>query len=143
MKKLITVILLFIFCICISGCSSDNQKTIWNMRSIQDNNGKVIYCSNENKDAFPNATIKDIVCILQGSSITITDKNSGNEWIGNCKIIDEDSKSTLYEVIFDNNKKGHLVKSFTKYADNTQENTLVVSCEGYTLYFNENTDKTN
>jgi hypothetical protein len=111
------------------------------MKSIQGNNGEVIYCSNENKDTFPNATIKDIVCILQGSSITITDKNSGNEWIGNCKIID--SSESIYEVIFDNNEIGIMGRSVTKYADNIQENTLIISCGGYTLYFTENTDETN
>lgn len=141
MKKLITAILLFTFCICISGCSNDNQKIIWNMRSIQGNNGEVIYCSNKNKDTFPNAIVKDIICILQGSSITITDKNNGNKWIGSCTIID--SPQGIYEVIFDNNEKGIMGKSITKYADNTQENTLVISCEGYTLYFTKNTDKTN
>ena len=141
MKKLIIAVILFIFCICISGCSRDNQKTIWNMQSIQGNNGEVIYCSNENKDAFPNATIKDIVCFLQGSSITITDKNSGNEWIGNCKIIN--SSESIYEVIFDNNEIGIMGRSVTKYADNTQENTLIISCGGYTLYFTESTDETN
>ena len=141
MKKLITAILLFIFCICISGCSKDNQKTTWNMRSIQDKNGEVIYCSNESKDAYSNAIVKDIVCILQGSSVTITDKNSSNKWIGNCTKMD--SSQDIHEVIFDNNKKGILSKSITKYADNIKENTLVISCEGSTLYFTENTDETN
>ncbi|WP_195948431.1 hypothetical protein [Paraclostridium bifermentans] len=141
MKKLITVILLFMFCICISGCSNNNQKTTWNMRSIQDNNGEVIYCSNESKDVYLNAIVKDVVCILQGSSVTITDKSSSNKWIGTCTKMD--SSKDIYEVIFDNNKKGTLSKSVTKYEDNTKENTLVISCEGYTLYFNENTDEKN
>ncbi len=141
MKKIITAILLCMFCICISGCSNDNQKTTWNMRSIQDNNGEVIYCSNESKDVYSNAIVKDIVCILQGSSVTITDKSSNNKWIGNCTKMD--SSQDIYEVIFDNNKKGVLSKSITKYEDKTNENTLVVSCEGYTLYFTENTDETN
>ena len=83
MKKVVTAILLCMFCICIIGCSNDNQKTTWNMRSIQDNNGEVIYCSNESKDAYSNAIVKDIVCILQGSSVTITDKSNNNKWIGN------------------------------------------------------------
>ena len=99
MKKLITAILLFIFCICISGCSKDNQKTTWNMRSIQDKNGEVIYCSNESKDTYSNAIVKDIVCILQGSSVTITDKNSSNKWIGNWTKMD--SSQDIHEVIFD------------------------------------------
>ena len=141
MKKLITAILLFMFCICISGCSKDNQKTTWNMRSIQDKNGEVIYCSNESKDTYSNAIVKDVVCILQGSSVTITDKSSSNKWIGTCTKMD--SSQDIYEVIFDNNKKGILSKSITKYADNIKENTLVISCEGSTLYFTENTDETN
>ncbi|WP_195237339.1 hypothetical protein [Romboutsia sp. 1001285H_161024_C4] len=143
MKKLITVIMLFVSCICISGCSRANQKTIWNMDYIQGKGGGVIYCSNKNKDIYQNATIKNIVCILQESSITITDKDTGDEWIGNCKIIDEDSKSTLYEVIFDNNETGHLVKSFTKYADNTQHDTLIISCGEYSLNLTENKGETN
>lgn len=141
MKKLITAILLFMFCIYISGCSNDDKKTTWNMRSIQDNNGEVIYCSNESKDVYSNAIVKDIVCILQGSSVTITDKISGNKWIGTCTKMD--SSQDIYEVIFDNNKKGVLSKSITKYKDTSKENTLIVSCEGYTLYFTENTDETN
>lgn len=141
MKKIITVILLCMFCIFISGCSKDNQRTAWNMRSIQYNNREVIYCSSKSKDAFPNAIIKDIVCILQGSSVTITDKSSNNKWIGNCTKMD--SSQDIYEVIFDNNKKGILSKSITKYSDTTKENTLIISCEGYTLYFTENTDETN
>lgn len=141
MKKLITVILLFMFCICISGCSNNNQKTTWNMRSIQDNNGEVIYCSNESKDIYSNAIVKDVVCILQGSSVIITDKSNCNKWIGTCTKMD--SSQDIYEIIFDNNKKGVLSKSITKYEDTTKENTLVVSCEGYTLYFNENTDEKN
>ncbi|MEG2993755.1 MAG: hypothetical protein RR847_05745 [Bacilli bacterium] len=136
MKKLITTILLFIFCVCISGCSKNNEKTIWNMRSIQGNNGEVIYCSSENKDAFPNAIVKDIICVLQGSSVTITDKNNGNEWIGNCTIINY--SQGIYEIIFDNNEKCIMGKSITKYVDNTKENTVVISCGGYTLYFTEN-----
>lgn len=141
MKKVITAILLCMFCIFISGCSNDNQKTTWNMRSIQDNNREVIYCSDESKDVYSNAIVKDIVCILQVSSVTITDKSSNNKWIGNCTKMD--SSQDIYEVIFDNNKKGVLSKSITKYEDKTKENTLVVSCEGYTLYFTENTSETN
>lgn len=141
MKKLITAILLFMFCICISGCSNNNQKTTWNMRSIQDNNGEVIYCSNESKDVYSNAIVKDVVCILQGSSVIITDNSSSNKWIGTCTKMD--SSQDIYEIIFDNNKKGVLSKSVTKYEDTTKENTLVVSCEGYTLYFTENTSETN
>lgn len=57
MKKLVTVIMLFVSCICISGCSRGNQKTIWNMEYIQGKGGEVIYCSNENKDIYQNATI--------------------------------------------------------------------------------------
>ncbi|MGL5640937.1 MAG: hypothetical protein ACRDDM_01630 [Paraclostridium sp.] len=141
MKKIITAILLCMFCVCISGCSKDNQKTTWNMKSIQDNTGEVIYCSNESKDVYSNAIVKNIICILQGSSVTITDKISGNKWIGNCTKMD--SSQDIYEVIFDNNKKGVLSKSITKYEDTTKENTLVVSFEGYTLYFTENTSETN
>lgn len=141
MKKLIIAVILFALCIYISGCSMDNQKTIWNMQSIQDNNGRVIYCCDKNKDIYPNATIKDIVCVLQGSSITITDKNRGNTWIGKCTAIN--SSENIYEIIFDNNEIGTMGKSVTKYTDKTQENTLVISCKGYTAYFNENTEKTN
>lgn len=133
MKKLITVITLFFSCICISGCSGDNQKIVWNMDYIQGKAGEVIYCSDENKKIYPNADIKNINCILQESSITITDKDTGNEWIGTYEIIGEDSKSSIYEIKFDNNKTGHLVKSFTKYEDNTQHDTLIISCEEYAL----------
>ncbi|WP_071120667.1 hypothetical protein [Romboutsia timonensis] len=103
------------------------------MEYIQGKGGEVIYCSKENKDVYPNAYIKNIVCTLEESSITITNKDTGEEWIGNCKIIDKDSKSIIYEVTFDNNETGNLVKSFTKYADNTQHDTLIISYGEYSL----------
>lgn len=133
MKKIIKFITVCISCFCISGCSNDNQKTIWNMEYIQGKGGEIIYCSNKNKDVYPNADIKNIVCTLQESSITITDEDTGEKWIGNCKIIDKDSKSTIYEVKFDNNETGNLVKSFTKYTDNTQHDTLIISYGEYSL----------
>ncbi|WP_373598641.1 hypothetical protein [Paraclostridium bifermentans] len=145
MKKLTIVIILFVFLTCISGCSRANEKTNWNMQSIQGSGGAVIYCSNENKDNYLNATIKNIVCTLENSSITITDKDTGEEWIGKCKIIEESPQinTTIYEVKFDNNQKGYIGKSITKYADNTQENTLIISCGEYSLNFTENTNETN
>lgn len=133
MKKLIVVIALLFSCICITGCSSYNHQTTWNMEYIQGKNGDIIYCSNENNDIYPNAEVKNIMCRLQESSITITDKDTANEWTGTCKIISTDSKSTMYEVKFENNKTGYLVKSFTKYADNTQHDTLIISCDEYSL----------
>ena len=135
MKKLITVITLLLSCICINGCSVDNQKIVWNMDYIQGKHGEVIYCSDENKYIYPNADIKNITCILQDSFFTITDNDTDNKWIGTYKIIAEDSNSSIYGVKFDNNKTGHLIKSFTKYADNTQHNTMIISCEKYSLTF--------
>lgn len=133
MKKIITLITVCISCFCISGCSNDNQKTMWNMEYIQGKGGEVIYCSKENKDIYPNADIKNIVCTLEETSITILDKDTGKEWIGSYKIMDKDSKSIIYEVEFDDNKTGNLVKSFTKYADNTQHDTLIISSGEYSL----------
>lgn len=141
MKKLIIVIIMVVFFI--SGCSKDNQETSWNMRSVQDKSGKVIYCSSETQDLHLNAKSKNVTCILKEPSITIINQDSGEEWTGKCKIIDKDSIATIYEVVFDNNKTGHIAKSITKYADNTQENTLIISCEGYYLNLTENIDEVN
>lgn len=138
MKKLITVIIMIVFFI--SGCSKSNQETSWNMRTVQDKSGKVIYCSSETQDLHLNAKAKNITCDLKEPSVIITDQDSGKSWNGKCKIIDKDSLGTIYEVVFDNNKNGHITKSITKYADNTQENTLIISCEGYYLNLSENVD---
>lgn len=97
------------------------------MEYIQGKGGEVIYCSKENKDTYPNADIKNILCTLEETSITIRDRDTGEERIGNCKIMDKDSKSIIYEVKFDDSETGNLVKSFTKYADNTQHDTLIIS----------------
>lgn len=143
MKKLIIFTIAFIFGVFAIGCSRDNHKTNWNMNYIQGKGGEIIYCSNENKDNYLNATTKDIVCTLEESSIIITDKDTGEEWIGKCEIVDKDSESTLYKIIFDNNETGYLVKSFTKYADNTQHGTLIISNNQYLLNFTENIKQTN
>lgn len=133
MKKIIIFITVFIFCFCISGCSNDNQKTTWNMEYIQGKDGEVIYCSKENKNIYPNADIKNIICILEKKHITIRNKDTGEEWMGSCKKIGKDNKSIIYEVKFDDNKTGNLVKSFTKYENNTQHDTLIISSGEYSL----------
>lgn len=141
MKKLITMIVLFTFCITLGGCGKNSKKTTWEMQSIQGKDGKVIYCSDENKDIYKEATVKNISAVLEDSSISITNKNTGEKWIGKCKKLDSSQSDTvIYEVIFDDDIKGHIGKSITKYADNTQIDTLIVSCNEYALNFFESTD---
>ncbi|MGL4911247.1 MAG: hypothetical protein ACRC3Y_02320 [Romboutsia sp.] len=135
MKKLITIIILCSSFICISGCNLYNQKIIWNLEYIQNKSGEIIYCSMENKDIYPDATIKNIICVLQESNLTITDKDTDTEWSGNYKQIESIGNHTsIYEIIFDS-ETGKLVKSFTKYVDGTSHDTLIISCGEYSLTF--------
>ncbi|MGL5753234.1 MAG: hypothetical protein ACRCXT_22010 [Paraclostridium sp.] len=114
-----------------------NQQTVWNMQYIQGKDGEIIYTSNENKDIYPDADIKNISCVLQEPSITIKDEDTDEEWVGNCKIIEKDRVSIIYELKFDNHKDndktGNMVKSFTKYNDNTHIDTLIISYGEYSL----------
>lgn len=115
----------------IVGCST--KETVWSMEYIQGKDGKVIYCSNKNKDIYPNAEIKSIECILKGDKVTISNKDTKEQWIGNYEVIGEDSKSTIYEVKFADNSTVNMVKSFTEYEDKTKVDTLIISNKEYVL----------
>lgn len=141
MKKILRLVYLFLTTILlVMGCNSKDirdfnieertlKETVWNMEYIQGKDGDVIYCANKNKNIYPDADIKNIICTLQQSSVKIMDKDTGEEHIGKLKKIGEE----IYEVIFDNNESGYISKSYTEYNDRTKVDTLIISCEKYSL----------
>ncbi|MGL5507715.1 MAG: hypothetical protein ACRDB0_07425 [Paraclostridium sp.] len=74
-KVLVLAVLSIVTVLIIMGCST--KETVWSMEYIQDKDGEIIYCSNKNKDIYPNAEIKSIECILKGDKVTISNKSTG------------------------------------------------------------------
>ncbi|MBS5523740.1 MAG: hypothetical protein KHX56_15900 [Clostridiales bacterium] len=125
----------------ISGCGSKNmpiEPAQWEMSTIQDKNGNVIFCSENVKSSFPDAKVKSVSCTIDGEYITIKNEENGEEWEGTYQKADQSEEASLYEVVFGNGEKGAgmIVNSMTEYEDKTEpENTLIISYGGYTLAF--------
>lgn len=68
--------------------------------------------------------------------MAITDNES--TWEISYDAIEKDAKSIIYDIVYQNEEKtveGNAVSSITEYEDGTYEYTLVISIDGYTLYF--------
>ena len=142
MKKLLSLILLTIFCLCLFGCGSEETLSAedlqWKMTSIQENsNGQTYWVGSPSmQETYPEADVMNMTCNLTGTEMTLRDHDGGSIWKGVCKQMERENPQTaIYEITFDDNTKGHAVSSVTKYMDAKQEGTLVVSAKGYTIYF--------
>ena len=142
MKKFLLPILIIIVFLCLLGCGAEETPAMgdlhWKMTSIQENsNGRIYWVGSPSmQETYPDADIMNMTCNLSGTEITLCDHDGGSIWRGVCKQMErENPQTTTYEITFDDTTKGPVVRSVTKYMDAEQEGTLVVSANGYTIYF--------
>lgn len=133
--------MLFCFMLfCFSSCGGAKPSSIepaeWVMSTIQRTaDGTVLYCAENERGQFPEASVKNISCTIRGTDVTIRDSESERAWSGTYEKSEASKESTVYEVIFEN-ERGQIVTSLTEYRDGTaSRKTLLLRCGGYTLNF--------
>lgn len=140
MKRIFSFVLVVATVFCLSACNSQKSSSIepteWVMSTVQSGtDGTVIYCSASEQAQFPEASVKNITCTIDGMDITIKDNEADQEWAGTYTENDVTKERAIYEVTF-GEETGQMVNSLTEYEDNTDaKNTLVITCGDYTLYF--------
>lgn len=139
MKKIFALLLIVVASFSLSACegkSTSIDPTIWVMSSIQStSDGAVTYCSAKEKDNFPEADVRDISCNIDGSTITIRNNETSEEWNGTYKLLDSNDERTIYEVTIEG-EKCQAVKSVTEYENDAgTRDTLILSCKDYVLNF--------
>ena len=140
MKKIISILfLLSIMLFALSACGMGKPKIEdyeWKMRTImhaEDN--QVIYdAAAEESSTHPEATIIEMTLVAKDGKITITDVTNGKTYEGTYTVSGKNPEGTDYHITIDG-KSGFACVAMTTYADGTEEPTLPISLDGYSIDF--------
>lgn len=139
MKKTISILLMSIMIFALSACGVGKPRIEdyeWKMRTImhaEDN--RVVYDAvAEESSTHPEAKIIEIILVAKDGKITITDVTNNNTYEGTYTVSGRNPKGTDYHITIDG-KSGYAGVAMTTYADGSEEPTLPISLDGYSMYF--------
>ena len=140
MKKITSILLLAITLIfALSACGIGKPKIEdyeWKMRTImhaEDN--QVIYDAvAEESTTHPEAKIIEMTLVAKDGKITITDVTNGKTYEGTYTVSGRNPEGTDYHITIDG-KSGYAGVAMTIYADGSEEPTLPISLDGYSMCF--------
>ena len=120
------------------GCSGENysiEDKEWQFSTLQNtSDGKVLFCSDEQLQNWPEAEVLDMVCAAADGTITFV--SGAREWSGTYEKYGEEAAGTsLYRADFGEGEATFLTVSAIEYADGTRAETLIVSGRKYNLNF--------
>ncbi len=139
-KRFLCPLLTIAILLSLSACGSSNQTTIdqceWTLNTIQSDSdgGEVVACAADYLDSYPDAAEVDFSCAAGEGTVVLTDHASGQVYSGTYAESTATGDSLLYTVQFDDST-GNATSALTKYADGGSAPTLVLSVDGYTMYF--------
>ena len=140
MKKIVSILLLAATLIfALSSCGMRKPKIEdyeWKMRTIAHIEGKqLVYdAAAEESTAHPEAKIIEMTLVAKDGKITITDVTNGKTYEGTYTVSGRNPKGTDYHITI-NGKSGYAGVAMTSYADGSEEPTLPISLDGYSMYF--------
>ncbi len=140
MKKIISILLLAATLIfALSACGMGKPKIEdyeWKMRTIMhiEDNQSVYDAAAEESSTHPEAKIIEMTLVAKDGKITITDATNNKTYEGTYTVSGRNPKGTDYNITIDG-KSGYAGVAMTTYADGTEEPTLPISLDGYSMYF--------
>ncbi len=145
MKKIgLSVILMFVIALALSGCSSKDSIKIgnytWTMTTIQSENAdaQVVAYGTDGSSTLETAVLVKLECKAENGVLTLTDNTNNKTYTGSYKLTDTNSDSVIYDVEI-GNISGKAVCSLTTYNKENSKPTLIISLDNYTLNFFANT----
>ena len=143
MKKTITILLLItMLTLSLSACGVGNPKIEdyeWKMRTIMHaENNRVVYDAvAEESSTHTEAKIVKMTLVAKDGKITITDVTNDKTYEGTYTVSGRNPKGTDYQITIDG-KSGYAGVAMTTYSDGTEEPTLPITLDGYSMYFYAN-----
>ncbi len=140
MKKIVSILLLVVFLIfALSACGMGKPKIEdyeWKMRTIMhaEDNQVVYDATAEEISTHPEAKIIEMTLVAKDGKITITDVTNNKTYEGTYTVSGRNPKGTDYHITIDG-KTGYAGVAMTTYADGSEEPTLPISLDGYSMYF--------
>ena len=140
MKKIVSILLLAATLIfALSACGMGKPKIEdyeWKMRTIAHIEGEqVVYdAAAEEITVHPEATIIEMTLVAKDGKITITDVTNNKTYEGTYTVSGRNPEGTDYHITIDG-KSGYAGVAMTTYADGSEEPTLPIGIDGYSMYF--------
>ena len=140
MKKIVSILLLVATLIfAFSACGMGKPKIEdyeWKMRTIAHVEGEqLVYdAAAEESTAHPEAKIIEMTLVAKDGKIAITDVTNNKTYEGTYTVSKKTPEGTNYHITIDG-KSGFACVAMTTYADGTEEPTLPISLDGYSIDF--------
>ena len=140
MKKIVSILLLVVMLIFALSACRMGKPTIedyeWEMRTIAHVEGEqLVYdAAAEESTAHPEAKIIEMTLVAKDGKITITDVTNNKTYEGTYTVSGRNPEGTDYNIMIDG-KSGYATAAMTTYADGSEEPTLPISLDGYSMYF--------
>ena len=140
MKKIVSILLLAATLIfALSSCGMGKPKIEdyeWKMRTIAHIEGEQLVYDAAAKEstAHLEAKIIDMTLVAKDGKITIIDVTNGKTYEGTYTVSGRNPEGTDYHITIDG-KSGYAGVAMTTYADGSEEPTLPISLDGYSMYF--------
>lgn len=106
------------------------------MRCIQENStGKMLACSSEYQDQYPNTDIVELSVSFTGNEFTFAgDKDQD----GTYHLTNQGPDGAIYDLTYESGETAYAVYGITKLYDGVEssaEETLIINDGNYTIYF--------
>ena len=143
MKRIISILLLTTMLILtLSACGTGKPKIEdyeWKMQTIMHaKDNQIVYDAvAEESSTHPEAKIIEMMLVAKDGKITITDVTNNTTYEGTYTVSGRNPKGTDYCITIDG-KSGYAGVAMTTYADGTEEPTLPITLDGYSMYFYAN-----
>lgn len=105
MKKIgLSVILMFVVTLALSGCSSKDTIKIdnyaWTITTVQNENadGQVVAYGTDESSTLKTAVFIELECKAENEVFTLTDSTNNKTYTGSYKLTDTNSDSVIYDV---------------------------------------------
>ncbi len=140
MKKIVSILLLAAtLMFALSACGTGKPKIEdyeWKMQTIAHVEGEqVVYdAAAEESTTHPEAKIIEMTLVAKDGKITITDVTNNKTYEGTYTVSGRNPKGTDYHITIDG-KSGYAGVAMTAYADGSEEPTLPINLESYSMYF--------
>ncbi len=139
MKKVLTILLAVVIIITMFSSCTKNEAKIedgeWKLESVEslNDNGSVVAVG-EKSTVNPNAKVIDIVLTAQDGELVLSDKTNGETYNGAYEEMTITDSADDYKIFIDG-KEGLINSTKTVYPDGSEEPMLIMTVDGYDLYF--------
>ena len=138
-KIVLTFVLIAAILLSFSSCGMGKveiEDYQWKMRCVIHIEGEdsAIVAADKEESAYPDAKIVEMTLVASDGKITITDATNNLTYEGTYEVDSKTPDGTNYKVTIDG-RAGYAGVAMTTYADSTQEPTLPITLDGYSIYF--------